>query len=334
MDRRNQHTIYDVAKLSGVSISTVSRVLNSPYHVNEETRVKVLKAIQQLGFTPKAEARARAMKSTHRIGVITPFFTVPSFVERLRGIAAALTEKSNELVIYTVDSANRLESYLANLPITRNIDGLVIMSLQLGENEASRLAERQIETVLIEYPLPEFNTVEIDDVEGGRLAAEYLLRKGHSRLAFLGDSNLPENAMHPVSRRLVGFRQALAGANIPLSDQYVRLAPYTQEQTRQAARELLGLPEPPTAIFAATDFQAFGVLKVARSIGIRVPQDLAVIGFDDIEMAEFMDLTTIRQHLDESGRIAIDLLLSRINDPIRPVQHVRIPLNVVERETA
>jgi len=331
---KDQHTIYDVAKLSGFSISTVSRVLNSPYHVNEVTRAKVLAAIQQLDFVPKAEARARAMKSTHRIGVITPFFTAPSFIERLRGIASSLTEKSYELVIYTVDSANRFESYLANLPITHNLDGLIIMSLPLEEDKAAHLGEQQLETVLIEYPISTFNTVEIDDVEGGRMAAEYLLHKGHSSLAFLGDTNLSENAIHPISRRLVGFRQALAKTGITLSNQYVRLAAYSQEQTRLAARELLALHDPPTAIFAATDFQAFGVLKIARSMGIRIPQDLAVIGFDDIEMAELMDLTTIRQHLNETGRIATELLLSRINDPARPVQHIHIPLNIIERETA
>jgi DNA-binding LacI/PurR family transcriptional regulator len=330
----NHPTIYDVAALSGLSISTVSRVLNYPEHVNEISREKVMEAIRQLSFVPKAEARARAMKSTHRIGVITPFFTAPSFVERLRGIASSLTGKPYELVIYTVDSANKFDSYLTKLPINRNLDGLIIMSLPLRENEAVRLIEHQLETVLIEYPQPKFNTVEIDDIEGGRIAAEYLLRKGHCRLAFLGDTNLPEYAIHPVSRRLVGFRQALAKAGISLSNEYVRLAPYTQEQTRLAAKELLSLPEPPTAIFAATDFQAFAVLKIARAMGIRIPQDLAVIGFDDLEMAEMMDLTTVRQNLDESGRIATELLLSRINNPVRPVQHVHIPLSIIERETA
>ena len=330
----NHHTIYDVARLSGLSISTVSRVLNSPDHVNEATRARVLAAIQQLGFVPKAEARARAMKSTHRIGVITPFFTAPSFIERLRGIASSLTGKPYDLTIYTVDSTNRFESYLTKLPINRDLDGLIIMSLPLGENEATLLIDHQLPTVLIEYPQPKFSTVEIDDVEGGRMAAEYLLRKGHYRLAFLGDTDLPEYSIHPVSRRLVGFRQALAKAGFPLPNESVRLAPYTQEQTRLAAKELLSLHEPPSAIFAATDFQAFGVLKVARSMGIRIPQDLAVIGFDDLEMAELMDLTTIRQNLEESGRIATELLLSRIKNPARPVQHVQISLNIIERETA
>jgi LacI family transcriptional regulator len=177
------------------------------------------------------------------------------------------------------------------------------------------------------------SSVEIDDVAGGRMAAEYLIQKGHRRIAFLGDTDLPEYAIHPVSMRLMGFRQALQTASISLPEEFVRLATYTQEQTRQVAGELLNLSHPPTAIFAATDFQALGVLKAARQLKIDVPGQLAVIGFDDLDMAEYADLTTIRQHLDESGRLAIEILLSRIAEPSRPVQHIHLPLTLIERQT-
>jgi DNA-binding LacI/PurR family transcriptional regulator len=132
----------------------------------------------------------------------------------------------------------------------------------------------------------------------------------------------------------MGFRQALAEAGITVPESLVRLAPYTQEQTRQAASELLSLDQPPTAIFASTDFQALGILKAARQLQVRVPADLAVIGFDDLDMAEYADLTTIRQHLDESGRLAIEILLAHIADPSRPPQHVNLPLALIERATA
>jgi len=326
-------TIYDVAELSGVSISTISRVLNASNKVNNETRARVFKAIDKLGFVPKAEARARALSKTSRIGVVTPFFTAPSFVQRLRGVASALSKVNYDLVIYTVDSADRLRSYLSSLPLTGNVDGLVILSLPIGDAEARRLIEHNIPTVLVEYPHPGLNSVEIDDVEGGKLAGQYLLQKGHRQIAFLGDTDLPEYAIHPVSLRLAGFRQALSEAGITLPEHMVRLAPYTQEQTRQVASELLSLDDPPTAIFAATDFQALGVLKAARQLKIRVPKDLAVIGFDDLDWAEYADLTTIRQHLDESGRLAVEILLSHIADPSRPPQHVHIPLSLVERDT-
>ncbi len=327
-------TIYDVAELSGVSIATISRVLNAPEKVNSETRARVFKAIDDLAFVPKAEARARALRHTGRIGVITPFFTAPSFVQRLRGLAGALSKERYELVIYTVESTDQLINYLSSLPITGNLDGLVIMSLSIGEEDARRLLEHNLPTVLIEYPHPTLSSVEIDDAAGGRMAAEYLIAKGHRRIAFLGDTDTAEYSIHPISQRLVGFRQALLDAHIPLPEEFVRLAPYTQDQTRQVASDLLRISSPPTAIFAATDFQALGVLKAARQLGVHVPEQLAVIGFDDLDLAEYVDLTTVRQYLDESGRLAIEILLSRIADPSRPAQHIHIPLDIVERATA
>jgi DNA-binding LacI/PurR family transcriptional regulator len=327
-------TIFDVAKKSGVSISTISRVINTPEKVNINTRQGVYEAIDKLGFVPQAEARARALRLNGRIGVITPFFTAPSFVQRLRGIAGSLSKENYDLVIYTVDSNNRLQSYLTSLPLTGNLDGLVILSLPVIETDVNRLVEHQLPTVLIEFPHPLLNSVEINDVEGGRIATEYLLKKGHQRIAFLGDTDLPEYSIHPVNLRLKGFRQALNAANLEIPLEFVRLAPYDQEQARIVAKELLDTPNPPTAVFAATDYQALGVLKAARQLGVKIPDQLAVIGFDDLDMAEYEDLTTIRQYLDESGRIAIELLLAHIIDNTRPIQHVTLPLKVIERLTA
>jgi LacI family transcriptional regulator, galactose operon repressor len=327
-------TIYDVAKRAGVSITTVSRILNTPDKVNSATRERVLAAIDILDFVPKAEARARAMQRTGRIGVISPFFTAPSFIQRLRGIAETLSPEHYELVIYTVDSNDHLQGYLSSLPLTGNLDGLIVLSLPVGESEVRRLIDHSLPAVLIEYPHPKLNCVEIDDMEGGRMATNYLLKKGHRRIAFLGDTDLPEYAIHPVGLRLSGYRQALKKARIKLPDKFVRLAPYSQEQTRQVAKELLNLPEPPTAIFAATDFQALGVLKAARQLEIRVPEQLAVIGFDDLDLAEYADLTTISQHLDESGKLAVEILLAQIKSPARPPRHVKLPLSLIERQTA
>lgn len=334
MPVQKKATIYDVAKHAGVSITTVSRMLNAPDKVNSRTRDRVLAAIDQLNFVPKAEARARAMQHTGRIGVISPFFTAPSFIQRLRGVAETLSPENYELVVYTVDSNDHFQSYLSSLPLTGNLDGLIILSLPVEDSQVRRLIDHGLPTVLIEYPHPKLNCVEIDDVEGGYMATTYLLGKGHRRIAFLGDTDLPEYSIHPVSLRLQGFRRALKEARIKLPDTFVRLAPYSQEQTRKVAKELLNLPEPPTAIFAATDFQALGVLKAARQLGFSVPDQLAVIGFDDLDIAEYFDLTTISQHLDESGRLAVELLLAQIQSPSRLPRHVKLPLTLVERQTA
>ena len=336
MPPANKHpTIYDVAELSGVSISTISRVMNTPNKVKKETRLKVFEAIEKLDFVPKAEARARALQQSGRIGVLTPFFTAPSFVQRLRGVAAALAESNYDLVIYTVDSSDRLQGYISSIPLTGNLDGLIIMSLPIRDKDAQTISRYGLETVLIEYPHPKLNSIEINDQQGGRLAAGYLIRKGYKRIAFLGDTEQREKyAIHPASKRLVGFQQALKDAGYPLPKQYISHSSNTQENSLKAARQLLDLAQPPTAIFAAADVQALSILKVARGLGLSVPSQLAVIGFDDIDIAEYADLTTVRQNLDESGKLAVKILLSHIAAPSQPLVHMHLPLTLIERLTA
>jgi DNA-binding LacI/PurR family transcriptional regulator len=327
-------TIYDVAKLSGFSISTISRVLNAPDKVNSETHKRVMESIDQLGFIPRAEARARALRNTGRIGVLTPFFTAPSFVQRLRGVASSLSKANYELVIYPVDSMDHLQGYISSIPLMRNIDGLIIMSLSIGDQDAQRLSNNGMETVLIEYSHPQLNSILIDDMHGGRLIAEHLISKGHKIFAFLGDIEPPEKfAIHPVKSRLAGFKQALHEEGFSLPNKYIRSSPYTQKEARQAAYELLSLPKPPTAIFAASDIQALSVMKVARQLNIKIPNDLAIVGFDDIDVAEHVDLTTIHQHLDESGKLAAEILLARMNKSNQPLQHINLPLTLIVRAT-
>jgi LacI family transcriptional regulator len=291
-------------------------------------------AIDHLGFVPKAEAAARARKSHARIGVLAPFFTLPSFVERLRGVANALDDSPYELAIYNVDSSERRDGYLASLPLTRRLDGLIIMALPFDQAAAQRLIDHRLETVLIELSREPFSSIRIDDRSGGKMAAEYLLQQGHRRCAFVGDSDVPDYAIHTSDWRLEGYREALGAAGVVLPDEYVTLAPHSRENARLSAHRLFDLSERPTAIFAASDNQALGVLKAARERGLIVPRELAVIGFDDVDIADFIGLTTIRQPLEESGRVAVDLLLSRVADPVRPAQRVRLPLTLVRRETA
>jgi DNA-binding LacI/PurR family transcriptional regulator len=326
-------TIYDVAKRAGVSISTVSRVLNSPEQVQETTRSRVLVAIDDLGFVPKAEAAARARKGTRRIGVLVPFITYPSFVQRLRGVAM-LADSSYELVIYNVDSASRRDGYLATLPVTRRLDGLIIMALPFSEAAAQRLLANDLETVLIECSHPSFSSVQIDDEAGGRMVARYLIEQGHRCFGFVGDTEVPDYAIHTSERRLHGYQRALEAAGLRLPEEYIKLGPHGMEQARTLTHQLLDLPRPPTAIFAPSDTQALGVLKAARERGLTTPNDLAVVGFDDVEIADYIGLTTVHQPLEESGRVAVELLLARLADRSRPVQHVRLPLSIVRRETA
>ncbi|MEN4012681.1 MAG: LacI family DNA-binding transcriptional regulator [Chloroflexota bacterium] len=331
--KKNQPTIYDVARSAGVSISTVSRVLNNPERVNESTRVQVLASIDKLGFVPKAEARARALRSSGRVGVITPFFTAPSFVQRLRGVASILTESNYELVIFTVDTLERLHNYLDTIPLTHNLDGLILISVRIDGTTAERMMQHHLETVLIEYPLNVFSSVEIDDEEGGKIAARYLVRKGYQNFAFVGETNFPKYGINPINSRLLGFRGVLSDLRKPFREENIWETPYHVDATRYVALERFKNTPKPVAIFSATDLQAVGVLKAARQLGLRVPDDVAILGFDDLDMADYIGLSTVRQPLDESGRVAAELLFSRVTNPSRSVQHIRLPLTLIERET-
>ncbi len=327
-------TVYDVARKAKVSIATVSRVLNSPERVQDLTRARVLAAIDALHFVPKAEAAARARKAHRRIGVLAPFLTYPSFVQRLRGVATALHNSTYELSVYHVDSSHRRDGYLDSLSVTSRLDGLIVMSVPFSEATARRLLSHGLETVLIEFSHPAFTSIEIDDQAGGRIAAEYLLAQGHRRVAYVGDGELPDYAIRASDKRLAGYRQVLADHGVALADEYVALGPHSLNHAREMTHCLLNLPQPPTAVFAYSDTQAMGALKAARERGIAVPSQLAIVGFDDLDVAEYIGLTTIRQPLDESGRVAVELLLARMADPSRHVQHTTLPLTLIRRETA
>ncbi len=333
MTPKTSPTIYDVAKYAGVSITTVSRVLNASDKVNDATRTKVIHAIDHLGFIPKAEARARALRSAGRIGVLSPFFTSPSFVQRLRGISSALSDTNHELIIYSVETTDHLQGYLSSLSLTGNLDGLIILSMEIDEASVKRLHDHQLKTVLVEYPVEKLSCVVINDINGGRLAGEHLINKGHKRLAFIGVDRSPEYAHKPIGLRLRGFQAALDDAGIELPNRFVIQAPFEMERTFQLAVNLLQAENPPTAVFAATDFQAMAILKAARSLGLKTPDDIAVIGFDDLDIASYIGLSTITQHLDESGRIAVELLLADLTNPERLPRQVELPLEVVARDT-
>ncbi|KAF0111519.1 MAG: Uncharacterized protein FD147_870 [Chloroflexi bacterium] len=323
-------TIYHVAKEVGVSIATVSRVLNYPLRVKPATRTAVMNAIDSLGYIPKAESRARALMKTRRIGVLIPFFTTPSFVQRLRGISGVLNQNDYELVIYPVDSRSREKSYLETLPLSMTLDGLIITSQVFDETIALRLINNKLETVLIEFFDSHFCTLEIDDVAGGYMATKYLLDKGYRRIAFIGGRIQPEFGVNPIEKRLKGYLKALKENEISLPDDFA--CEYAHDPGK-VLKNLIsyGLP---LAIFAATDLQAISLIKEVRTLGLRIPQDVAIIGFDDIDMAEYFGLTTVHQPLDESGRIAANLLISRLSESTQPVQHIELPLKVIERETA
>jgi LacI family transcriptional regulator len=326
-------TIRDVAEYAGVGVGTVSRVLNENPSVSDATRRKVLAAIEALNYTPNPIARRLSLRKTLAIAVIVPFFTRPAFTERLRGVEYALAESEYDLILFNVETTTKRNAYFQDVPRRERFDGLLIVSLSPRNGEVEHFLQAGVPTVLVDARHPGMNRVVIDDVAGGRLATQHLIELGHRKIGFVSD--YLENPFNFISSRdrYEGYRQALTEAGISLRAEYHRQGQHGRERARQMASDLLALPDPPTAIFAASDTQAFGVLEAAENTGLRVPEDVSVIGYDDIEIAEYLHLTTIRQPLFILGAKGVELLLDAIANPPPVPRRVLLPVELVIRGT-
>lgn len=326
-------TIRDVATEAGVSVSTVSLTLNTPARVAEQTRRRVLAAADRLGFVPKAEAVAHARRGVGRIGVIGPFTTYHAAARRLAGVLGGAADAAVEVVVFDQESSSRQTApLLASLPRTGRLDGLLVVSLPLDEALVARLRELDLPTVLIDTRHPGLSSVRTDDTAGGRLAGEHLLRRGHHRCAFLGEAQRSSAYVSPTQRRLEGYRTVLADAARPLAAADVAFVGHGLPAATDAARSLLIRPDRPTAVFAADDLLAAGVLRAARDLGLRVPEDLAVVGYDDGDLARALDLTTVQQPLEATGHLALEQVRTLISRR-GPVHDTTLELTVVARGT-
>ncbi len=304
-------TITQVARHAGVGVATVSRVLNGSPAVREQTRQRVLEAIAELGYAPNLAARALSTGRTLSVGVVAPFFTRPSVIERLRGISHVLAGSGYRMVLFDVERPGQDSESFRTLP--GGLDGLLSISLCPPDADLDRFAAAEMPVVLVDYPHAHLPSVHTDDVAGGRLATEHLLGLGHERIAFLGDFEHNYHGFTSSAMRRVGYQEALSAAGLEVALELVRRASHGREPAAGLTRELLDLDNPPTAIFAASDTQAMGVLAAADVLGVGVPDDLAVVGYDDIEIARYAGLTTIAQPLEESGAIGAHLLLAALD---------------------
>lgn len=326
-------TIYDVAATAGVSISTVSLCLNNPSRVAVATRNRILEAADSLGYVPKAEAVSRARSRVGRVGVIAPFTSYASFGRRLNGILSELTANNLEVVVFDHESAV-VSPLLSTLPLTGRVDGLIIMSIPVDADVCRRLSEQSIPAVLLDIAQDGFDVVRTDDLAGGRLAGKHLLDRGHTRIAFLGEGWLtPHDHQSQCEQRLAGLRAALDAAGLSLDPAHLRFSSNDLDEARAVAVTLLDSPDRPTAVFAHDDLLAAATLQAAQQLNLAVPSDLAVVGFDDSDVARGLGLTTVRQPFEGSGQVAAKALLDRMADPSLPTRTTVLDLTLVHRAT-
>ncbi len=329
-------TIRDVAQAAGVSPGTVSRVLNNSSLVTDATRTKVLDIVEALDYRPNLIARRLSIGKTLRIGAIVYQFARPAEIERLKGVVSVLSDSQYDLVIHNVETLVERDLYFHQVPHKEHVDGVIVISLPPDDETINRLVESDVSIVFIDVQregIEKFNRVISNDFRGGQMATRYLIDLGHQRIGFVGDQRESGFNFTSSHDRLLGYQQAIQSAGYSIVPEHIAHDKHDRYAAHLVSEKMLSSSNRPTAIFAASDTQAMGVMTAARSLGLSVPQDLAIIGYDDIEIAEYLGLTTIRQKLFESGQIGADMLLERILNPDDEVKQFQIQNELIIRST-
>lgn len=327
-------TISQVARRAGVSSTTVSHVLNNTRFVSQETRQRVLAACAELGYQPNALARSLRRGETHTLGLVLPDSANPFFAEIGRAIEEAAFGQNYSVILCNTEGNPTVEELYITVLVQKHVDGIIFVSTGEKTEAFQSLLNSGLPAVLVDRDIPELNldAVLVDNIQGGKLAAEHLVRLGHRRIACItGPSHLTPSAL-----RKVGFEQALFEAGYPLDPALTLPGDFHPDSGYQATRTLLQFSKPPSAIFVSNDLMAIGVLNAAQELGCRVPEDISVVGFDDIELASFTvpPLTTLAQPKKDIGRMAIDLLLRRIRERDLPAQRELLPMTLITRKSS
>lgn len=326
-------TIVDVAAEAGVSFGTVSRVINNDKHVRKETRERVLTTMQRLGFVANRQARSLAGGKTNTIGVLVPDLGTGYIGEIIRGIDAELSVSGFDLILYTTHrTASKEANYVANLA-TGMVDGLLLVLPRSPSDFIGTLTKRNFPFVLIDHQGngQDCPAVGATNWQGGFSATEYLIKLGHKRIGFItGWMDLG-----CALERMDGYRSALRTYHIADNPSYIFEGTFFQQDGFAGASALLDLPKPPTAIFASNDVMAMGAIDAIRSRGLRVPEDISVIGFDDIPQASLIhpSLTTISQPLEKMGRVATQMLIDLLQNPDKKADRIELPTQLVVRDS-
>lgn len=328
--KKSSVTIQQVAKAAGVSVSTVSRVLNAKVDVASDTKERIQAIIDEMGYTSNLAARSMRSHKKNLIGLVVPDIEFPYAIEIMKGINRAIAESSFDLLLFTTGdfkkngTASHEQHYISllNNSIT---DGVIIVASSIPDfvSDAPIVA---VDPHVINSNYP---SVQGTNYLGAMDATNYLIRLGHRRIGFICGRSEIGSAI----QRLNGYQDALKNAGILLDDALIAPGDFSTPGGLKCALQLLSLADPPTAIFAANDQSAIGVYQAAEKLGLRIPDDLSVVGFDNISEAKYLGLSTIDQYLDEMGYVAIQMLIKLINhEPLHEQIH-KMQTKLVERNS-
>lgn len=323
-------TIHDVAKEAGVSVSTVSRVINEKVDVARDTQDRVRAVIDELGYTSNLAARSMRSRKKNLLGLVVPDIGFPYSIEIMKGIDRAIAESTFDLLLYTtggihkVGSISRSQHYVSLLNNSLT-DGVIIVA----SAAADFVTDAPIVSVDPHVINPNYPSVQGTNYQGSLELMGYLLGLGHQRIGFI--AGRPE--IGSSGRRFKGYQDALEEAGIEINNDLVAPGDFSTNTGRISALKLLNLDDPPTAIFAANDQSAIGVFQAADELGLTIPGDISIVGFDNISEAEYLGLTTVDQSLSEMGYIATQMLIKLVNEEPLETQVHKMPTKLVIRDS-
>ncbi|WP_105652398.1 ribose operon transcriptional repressor RbsR [Cronobacter dublinensis] len=328
-------TMKDVARLAGVSTSTVSHVINKDRFVSDAIRVRVEDAIRTLNYAPSALARSLKLNQTRTIGMLITASSNPFYSELVRGVERSCFERGYSLVLCNTEGdEQRMNRNLETL-LQKRVDGLLLLCTETHQPSPAIMTRYPaIPTVMMDWsPFDgDSDVIQDNSLLGGDIATRHLIEKGFTRIACV-TGPLDKT---PARLRLEGYRAAMQRAGLPVPEGYEVIGDFEFGGGLRAMQSLLALPEPPQAVFMGNDAMAFGAYQALYQAGLRIPQDIALVGYDDIELARYMTppLTTIHQPKDELGELAIDVLIHRMAQPELQQQRLQLTPVLMERGSA
>jgi LacI family transcriptional regulator len=301
----------------------VSRCLNNHPSVSHRTREKVLSVVKRLNYHPHTHAQRLASQKSNTVSVIIPFFTNYFFVQVLQGLQDRAEEMGMDLILYGVNHTAEVEQYLRRSLMRGHVDGVLFFSMRLPETYAAKFQQMELPLVIVDGYHPLFDSIKVKNLEGATEATRHLLRLGHRSVAMINAS--PETL--PAQERLAGYRRALEEFGVEYRPDLVVVSGvgkqdgYHRDGGRDSMRKILAMMREGsgvTAVFVASDIQAIGALEAIRETGLRVPDDIAIVSFDDIDLARHAELTTMRQPMYDMGMLAMEKLAARMKSPFTP----------------
>ena len=324
--------IVEIAKRAGVSAATVSRALRGLHHVHAKTRAKIIEAALALDYPLRADLLPRGTSShTNVVGIIAPYISRWYFAQVIAGTEQALREAGMDLLLYNFSRSDARQRVFQPKQLIGKVDALIVVSMPPTEAEFKWIMGTGIPISLIGTTHDGCASVVIDDVEGARQATQHLIDLGHRKIALVGGGPLDIFGFPVHEMRKQGFLKAHNESGIEWNSRYEAIGDFTQNISSLAMEKLLDLKVPPTAVFCESDEMAYGVLETLKRRGIKVPDEISLIGFDNHEMAEFVDLTTVAQPVHFMGQMAATSIMAKINRPDSELLKFVVPTSLILR---